>query len=119
MLLMMLVLKHFLFPQQSHVSAFSVVIIVSQSGVAAACFWHAFKGRNPLLGVSEAATSRTLGLFSFSFAASLTITLAAYQRNLPELFTVVAFYAAGAFFHSQAVRERRLSTGHDDTVRER
>jgi hypothetical protein len=105
-LLLIFVVKQFLFPQHSHIGAVSVVARVSASVVAVFCFWHAFRGRDPLIGTSEVVASRSLATLSFLFAAILTLTWAVYQRNTPELVTVVAFYAAGVFFCSQVVRNR-------------
>ena len=105
-LLLGFVVKQFLFPQHSHIGAVSVVARVSASVVAVFCFWHAFIGRGPLIGTSELAASRSIATLSFLFAASLTLTWALYQRNTPELVTVVAFYAAGLFFSSRVVGDR-------------
>ena len=84
-LLLIFVVKQFLFPQQSHIGAVSFVARVSASVVAVVCFWHAFRGRGPLIGISELAASRFLATLSFLFAAILTLTwlrISAIHLNL-------------------------------------
>ena len=107
MILALFVVKQVLFPQKSHIDTLSFVTKASASLVAVLCFLHAFRGKGPLLGASELAASRSLANISFLFAAALTLTWAMYQRNAPELLTVIAFYAAGVFFYSQAIRDQR------------
>ena len=108
-LLLIFVVKQFLFPQESHIGVVAVVARVSTSVAAVICFLHAFRGKGPLIGASELAASRSLATLSFLFAGILTLTWALYQRNTPELVTVIAFYAAGVFFYSQVVRDRHAT----------
>ena len=74
------------------------------------CFWHAFRGRKPLLGTSEFYTSVFLGALSLlsAFAPSLAWLIRGHHRSPLQALTAAVLCAAAIFFFVQARQERRM-----------
>jgi len=108
-LLLLMTVKNMFSPARSHFSALHAFNLVSCPVVSALCFWHTFKGRNPLLGKSEEDTSLSLGALSLIIGAGVTFAWLKYNHNAPQLLTALVFYAAAAFFFRLGLQERRLA----------
>jgi hypothetical protein len=103
--------KNVLLQPRSNGDALQVFNLILCPALSAFCFWHAFKGKNPLLGKSEQHTSLMLGLLSLIVGVGLMFAWQKYHHNAPELFTAFVFYAAAGFFFRQALQERQLGGG--------
>lgn len=97
----------------SHTSALHNFNLILTAAVSALCFWHAFKGKRPLIGQSEIYASIFLGMLCLIFAAAETFLVVRYRHKLFNLFNLVipiTACAGAVFYLREALREKRSNT---------
>ncbi len=112
---LILPLKTMILGGHPRIIALHYFVLIAAPVAAVYCFWHAFKGKRPLLGRSEVHTSLFLGGLSLLMAVVPTLAWLGYHFRAPNVLTVVLFSAAAVFFLMEAIRERNSGSAEDSS----
>lgn len=112
-LLMWAVGRIFTLPRP-HIGSLPPLNLALSAAASALCFWHAFKGKKPLLAQTEQNSSLWLGTLALLVALGGIGGFALRHGRGPfNVLTTVVFFVAAVFYFWQALQERRASTGQD------